>query len=507
VKIGLVLPLFSGDAGKVLAFARRAERLGYDGVFAFDHFFPPGGPRDRASLEAFSMLAAVAAATERITVGTLVTRASLRPAGLLAKLAASLDDVSRGRLVLGIGTGDPIDRPEHDAFGLTYYEKAERRLHLVETVRAVKALLAGRTWEGGDRVGALDGPILPAPRRAGGPPVWIGGFADAIVRLAAAEADAWNGWGMSIPAFAAKANLLRRTAAEAGRTVEATWAGIVVVGRDEDEAGAMLNERYRRNMLETDVWAGSAHSLIWWLEGLGTAGASWAVLVPAGPPDRVEMIAEEVFPHMRRPPGIPSHRLKQAKRRLRREVLALRDAIPEADRARRSRAIAARLLALPELEAARTVLAFSSFGSEVDTGPVVEALVARGLRVALPRIEEGELVPVAYRPGDPVRRAAFGALEPSAGAVVPDAEIDVVIAPGVAFDRSGGRLGYGGGYYDRFLLRLPHRPPRIAVAFAEQVVDEVPSGRPDLPVDVVVTERDIVRCVSVGAGSEAGRPS
>jgi alkanesulfonate monooxygenase SsuD/methylene tetrahydromethanopterin reductase-like flavin-dependent oxidoreductase (luciferase family) len=299
VKVGLVLPLFSGDAAKVLAFARHAEELGYDGVFAFDHFFPPGAPRDRPSLEAFSTLAAVAAATERITIGTLVTRASIRPAGLLAKLAASLDEVSGGRLVLGIGTGDPIDEPEHDAFGLTYYDKAERRPHLVQTVRAVKALLDGRRWEGGDRVGALAGPILPPARRPGGPPVWIGGFADAVVRLAAAEADAWNGWGMSIPQFATKADLLRRTAAEAGRTVEATWAGIVVVGRDEDEAGAMLNDRFRRNMLETDVWAGSAHSLIWWLEGLGTAGATWAVLVPAGSPDRVEMIAEEVFPHMR----------------------------------------------------------------------------------------------------------------------------------------------------------------------------------------------------------------
>jgi hypothetical protein len=81
--------------------------------------------------------------------------------------------------------------------------------------------------------------------------------------------------------------------------VHATWAGIVVVGRDEDEAGAMLNDRFRKNMLETNVWAGSAHSLIWWLEGLGTSGAEWAVLVPAGFPDRVEMIAEEVFPDMR----------------------------------------------------------------------------------------------------------------------------------------------------------------------------------------------------------------
>jgi alkanesulfonate monooxygenase SsuD/methylene tetrahydromethanopterin reductase-like flavin-dependent oxidoreductase (luciferase family) len=299
VKVGLVLPLFSGDAKRVLAFARRAEELGYDGVFAFDHFFPPGAPSDRASLEAFSTLAAVAAATERISIGTLVTRASLRPAGLLAKLALGLDDVSGGRTILGIGTGDSIDEPEHEAYGLTYFEKAERRPHLVETVRAVRALFRGEAWPGGERVGPISGPLLPRPERPDGPPVWIGGFADAVVELAAREADAWNGWGMSIPEFAKKADLLRRTAADRGRTVEATWAGIVVAGRDEDEAGAMLNDRYKKGMLETNVWAGAAHSLTWWLEGLGTAGATWAVLVPAGPPDRPEMIAGEVFPHMR----------------------------------------------------------------------------------------------------------------------------------------------------------------------------------------------------------------
>ncbi|MFB3737899.1 MAG: hypothetical protein ACE14W_02910, partial [Candidatus Velamenicoccus archaeovorus] len=80
---------------------------------------------------------------------------------------------------------------------------------------------------------------------------------------------------------------------------EATWAGIVVVGRDEDEAGRMLDEREKRGMLETNVWAGSAEALTWWFEGLETAGASWAVLVPAGPPDRIELIAERVFPRMR----------------------------------------------------------------------------------------------------------------------------------------------------------------------------------------------------------------
>src|SRR4029453_10360382 len=97
--------MFSGDAGRVLAFARRAGEGGFDGVFAFDHLFPPGASPDRPSLEAYATLTAVAAVTSRIDVGTLVTRATLRPAGLLAKLAAAVDDVSGGPQLPRSGRG------------------------------------------------------------------------------------------------------------------------------------------------------------------------------------------------------------------------------------------------------------------------------------------------------------------------------------------------------------------------------------------------------------------
>jgi alkanesulfonate monooxygenase SsuD/methylene tetrahydromethanopterin reductase-like flavin-dependent oxidoreductase (luciferase family) len=297
VRVGLILPLFSGDPERVISFARRAEELGYDGVFAFDHFFPPGAASDRPSLEAFASLSAVAAATERVTVGTLVTRASIRPAGLLAKIAAGVDDVSGGRMVLGIGTGDPIDKPEHEAYGLPYLEKAERREHLVETVRAVKALLAGKPWPGGARVPPISGPILPPPQTPGGPPVWIGGFADEVVRIAGREADAWNGWGMSIPEFARKAALMREVAE--GREVQATWAGIALVGEDDHDVARLLDARDRKGVLETNVWAGSVRSLAAWLEGLRRVGASWVVLVAAGPRDRMELIAEHALPSAR----------------------------------------------------------------------------------------------------------------------------------------------------------------------------------------------------------------
>lgn len=191
---------------------------------------------------------------------------------------------------------------------------------------------------------------------------------------------------------------------------------------------------------------------------------------------------------------IPSHRLKRLKASLRREVRARRDELTPEDRARKSAAIAERLFELPELPAAGTVMAFVSFGSEVDTAPVLERLHAAGTRIALPRIEEGEMVPAVYRPGDPVTQPPFGGAEPRDGVEVPETEIDAILTPGVVFDRSGYRTGYGGGYYDRFFLRVRPDALRVAVCFAFQLVQQVPHGPADQPVDVIVTEDETVRC-------------
>lgn len=291
MKLGLVLPMFSDDARRVVDVARQTEDQGWDGAFVFDHMFPPGAPSDRPALEAFTTLAAVAAATERLTIGTLVTRASLRPAGLLAKLVASIDAASEGRLVVGIGTGDPIDRPEHERYGIRMLPKRERREQLQETVAALKALFGGGTFPGGDYVPRLDGPLLPRPAQPGGPPIWLGAQADPVVRMAARIADGWNGWGMDVDTFERKVAVLREEAA--GRAVEATWAGIALVGEDEAEAGELLRRRRERGMSD-DIWSGSLAQLHDFLDGLGGAGASWAALVVAGPADRREMLAREV---------------------------------------------------------------------------------------------------------------------------------------------------------------------------------------------------------------------
>jgi alkanesulfonate monooxygenase SsuD/methylene tetrahydromethanopterin reductase-like flavin-dependent oxidoreductase (luciferase family) len=295
MRIGLVLPMASADAERVLTFARRAEELGFDGLFAFDHLFPPGAPADRPSLEAFATLSAVAAVTERVAIGTLVARASLRSAGLLAKQAATLDDLSGGRLILAIGTGDALSRAEHEAFGIPYLGPAVRRAHLEETVRAVRALLRGEAFPGGAHVPPIAGPLLPPPVRPGGPPLWIGGVSEGTARLAGRLADGWNAWALDPPTFASRLAAVRAEAGE--RALETTWGGAMVVGRDRDDAERLAVARRERGIRD-DAFVGDVDAAVGWLGALADAGATWAIALAAGGLERVELVAERVLPRV-----------------------------------------------------------------------------------------------------------------------------------------------------------------------------------------------------------------
>lgn len=187
--------------------------------------------------------------------------------------------------------------------------------------------------------------------------------------------------------------------------------------------------------------------------------------------------------------------LKRDKRRVRNAVRAERDALPTDVREEKAARAIERFLDLPEVQRARTVMLFSSFGSEIPTGSLIERLRRKGVVVALPRIEGAELVPVPYAPGDPTTTTSFGVEEPVGGMPLDPSSIDVVGVPGVAFDRRGARIGYGGGYYDRFLRGLPAFT--VGLVFGLQVLDEdLPAGRFDLPVDAIVTEEETIRAAT-----------
>ena len=184
------------------------------------------------------------------------------------------------------------------------------------------------------------------------------------------------------------------------------------------------------------------------------------------------------------------------KREVRRRVLEARDRLSTAELARHSAAICERAQALPELAAARTVMLYASFRSELDTSPLLAWALARGLTVCLPRIL-GPRHMEAYQVADPatdLQPGRWDIPEPREGApLVPPERIDAVLVPGSLFDERGGRCGYGGGFYDAFLLRLRPGTPRIALGLELQLVPRVPCEPHDLPVDIIVTERRVIR--------------
>ena len=153
---------------------------------------------------------------------------------------------------------------------------------------------------------------------------------------------------------------------------------------------------------------------------------------------------------------------------------------------------------LPEVRAAGTIMFFVSFGSEIDTGPMIRRALEEGKRVVVPRVDRNarRLMPCEVRdlPSD-LAPGEYGILEPKPHLPpVPLDGIDVVIVPAVAWSEDGFRVGYGAGYYDRFLSQIP-TAVRIGLGFELQVAPEVPHGAHDLPVNVLVTEAAVRRFV------------
>ncbi len=200
--------------------------------------------------------------------------------------------------------------------------------------------------------------------------------------------------------------------------------------------------------------------------------------------------------------GAPADAIDLAERKaeLRNRMRRVRAAIHETDRQHLAAQVEDRLFAMPEVREARTVMLFASFGSEIPTDRMVRRLDAEGRTVLLPFVADGELGAARYRPGDPTTSSAFGPMEPAARLPVDPSGIDVVLLPGLAFDRKGRRLGYGGAHYDRYLARMHTAALRVGIAFHQQLVDEVPADVGDEPVDVVVTDRDVIRTGSKESG-------
>jgi 5-formyltetrahydrofolate cyclo-ligase len=181
---------------------------------------------------------------------------------------------------------------------------------------------------------------------------------------------------------------------------------------------------------------------------------------------------------------------------MRRAALGRRDAIPPNERKVMSEVIARSLRTYLDSKSARFLHCYISFRSEVETREFVESELAAGRRVVVPVIEGADggqlLVHTEVKGLQGLKRGPFGLEEPLERTPASLADLDAVIVPIAAFDRRGTRLGYGKGFYDKFLSELPRDVERIGLAYSMQQLDHIPALPHDCELDTIVTEKEII---------------
>ncbi len=304
LRIGVLLPtreaVMAGrhEAAPLIEMAERVEAMGYHSVWVGDSLLA------RPRFEPLTLLAAVAARTRRVTLGTAVLLPALRHPLLLAHAVASLDQVTEGRLVLGVGIAPdtPGVRREFEAAGVPFKERVGRLVESLALCRKLWAAEAATTpvdFEG--RYWKVSGAqILPPPWRPGGPPVWMGGEVEGATRRAGRIADGWFPNGRSADDYRAGWAAVGREAREAGRMAGAVTPALyttINIGPDPKAAEAEMRRfiegyygvPYEVISARWGHYAGSPEACLEWLGGFVEAGARHIVLRFAGADQSVQL--------------------------------------------------------------------------------------------------------------------------------------------------------------------------------------------------------------------------
>jgi probable F420-dependent oxidoreductase len=267
MRVGIQLPEVEREVRwpEFVGLARAAEVAGFDSIWLGDHLLYRAP--ERAPWEAWTLLAALAAATERVRLGPLVACAGFHPPGLIAKMAATVDEISRGRFVLALGAG--WNEPEFRAFGIPYDRRVSR---FEESFAIVRDLLAGeRVTLRGRFWSAEDALLLPRPARR--VPLMIGSNGPRVLGATLPHVDAWNTWythyGNTPDGFVEHDAEVSRACEAAGRDPREVERSACVLVRFE---GGRDERREKAPPVEADTLA--AH-----LRALAEAGADEAILV------------------------------------------------------------------------------------------------------------------------------------------------------------------------------------------------------------------------------------
>ncbi len=290
VRVGIQLPEVERDVRwpEYRAIARAAEAGGFDSIWLGDHLLFRDDERpERGPWEAWTLLSALAAATDRVRLGPLVACAGFHPPGLLAKMAATIGDISGGRFVLGLGAG--WNETEFRAFGLPFDHRVAR---FEESFAIVRALLAGeRTTLPGRFWHADDAVLLPRPAQR--VPVMIGSNGPRMLGITLPHVDVWNSWyldfGNTPDGFAALNERISAAARDVGRPpeeIDRSACVLVRLERGSDE---------RPHAPEAPALRGGPERIAATLREFSEAGADEVILVADPITERsVHVLAEAV---------------------------------------------------------------------------------------------------------------------------------------------------------------------------------------------------------------------
>ncbi len=185
------------------------------------------------------------------------------------------------------------------------------------------------------------------------------------------------------------------------------------------------------------------------------------------------------------------------KKLLRGQILDKRKNLSEKSHKDYSKTIINNIIESDFYRKAKIIMCFISFGNEVDTHDFIKYSLDNNKEIAVPITfpENRELKPSLLKSFDELEPGFYDILTPKEEFIrfIDPNDLDLIIVPGVVFDRNGYRVGYGGGYYDRFLAKLPG-VPRLAISFDLQIIDQVPREDFDIPVDYIYTEKQIISC-------------
>ena len=307
--------LFTGMTGttwdEVRDLWKHIDQTGWDAGCVTDHFMPNTADRVGDTLECWTALAALAAETSRMRVGTIVSGNTYRHPALLAKMAANVDIISRGRLICGIGAG--WQENEHRAYGMDFYTTRERLARLDEACHVLKALWTGEKAAYKGRYYQLqDAPLMPKPVQKPYPELMVGGGGEKVtLRIAAQHADHWNVWG-GPATLAHKGRVLEEHCRAVGRDPGSILrSAVMVLGFTDDRAGAEKVERAYMQRMGADaekardtVLAGSVGQIQDKLARLQAAGVGMlfipTFLLPADRRAALDRFMAEVAPAFRK---------------------------------------------------------------------------------------------------------------------------------------------------------------------------------------------------------------